>query len=413
MAREPINLFSARGDAEQVRNLLLTLFPAAEVTGDDEDWTEIALPFDGGKRLTLIHSRDYYTGPGWAKQKAGMQGYFSRFPLGDREKQVMSTIGTFQFSLATRFEPEYESAGDERLAFLGFLAEKLDAVFFMPSALRDSKFRALVTADGEVDADARWPLIGFLAQLQQSGEAPADAEEEWKPEPPTPTRVARRAVALQALTMRAVLERDFGKRETIPEEHTWLVDRVAEIGILDELEPWEKAAVESPPGQLDRQAALNAMWRIEGLEVLAWALGLKESPRYDTMSDVDGVWSAVGQFGTDKVHRLLTGATLRPPEELDAFRKRMLGYHWRLRDFRWNKPRRMDFRAFAANCWFGSFDLTGFELIDDELALQGQRLDEAEQGVFGLCQSIAVERHLAANWLCWGPEVYSDTDVST
>lgn len=90
----------------------------------------------------------------------------------------------------------------------------------------------------------------------------------------------------------------------------------------------------------------------------------------------------------------------------------MLGYHWRVREYT-VRPRKMDFRAFAANCWFGSFDLTGFELIDDELAIQGQRLDEADEDVFGLCQSIVSERHKAANWLCWGPDVYSDADVST
>jgi hypothetical protein len=256
-------------------------------------------------------------------------------------------------------------------------------------------------------------MIGLTVTATKFGEAPAVAEDEWQPDPPTAVRVARRAVALKALTMRAVLERDFGKRESIQEEHAWLLNRVAQIGIHDEFEPWEKDVIESPPGQLDRQAALNAMWRIEGLEVLAWALGLKDSPQYDTMSDVDGVWSSVGQFGTDEVNELLTNATLRTPEQLEAFRKQMLGYHWRLRDFRWNKPQKMDFRAFAAKCWFGSFDLTGFELIDDELALQGQRLDEADDGVFGLCQSIVMERHKAATWLCWGPEVYSDTDAST
>jgi hypothetical protein len=414
MPNEPINLFSARGDPEQVRNLMLTWFPAAEVDGEsDSDWSAITATFDGGKRLTLLHDRDYYTGPGWAKQKAGMQGYFDRFPLGDRRDRLMSTIGTFQFSLATRFDPDYDPAGDERLAMLCALTETVDGVLFSPSALRDAKGRILVSADGEVDADAEWPTVGLLAQAEHLDEAPAVADDDWQPDPPSAERVASRAVALMLFTARAVLERDFGKSDAIPANYDRLREWIDELGIADEFEPWERAALNTRPGELDRQVALNAMWRVEGLEVLAWALGLKELPRYDQMSDVDGVFAAVRLFRTPTATAVLNRPALRPAEELDAFRKQMLGYHWRLRDFRWREPVRMDFRAFAANCWFGSFDVSAFDLIDDELALQGQRLDEADDGVFGLCSSIVAERHLAANWLCWGPAVYSDTDVST
>ena len=69
--------------------------------------------------------------------------------------------------------------------------------------------------------------------------------------------------------------------------------------------------------------------------------------------------------------------------------------------------------SFAATCWFGPLEISPFDLIDDELAIGGKRLDEADPDLFGLCQSIAVERHRAANWLCWGPTVYSNADAST
>lgn len=157
MAREPITVFSARGDARQVRNLLLTWFPDAEIVGAANDWSELLIRLDDGSTLQFLHSRDYYAGPDWSKQKAGMQGYFSRFPLGDREPQTMTTIGTFQFSLGTRFEPDYDSAGDERLTILSKLVAVLDGVLFLPSSLRDPQGRILVSADGEVDPDAEWP----------------------------------------------------------------------------------------------------------------------------------------------------------------------------------------------------------------------------------------------------------------
>jgi len=160
MAREPINLFSARGTATQVRSLLLMWFPEAEVVGDADDWSELLIRLDDGSTLGFLHSAAYYTGPDWAKQKSDMQGYFLRFPLGDREAQTMATIGTFQFSLGTRFEPDYDRAGDERLTILGKLAEVLDGVLFLPSSLRDPQGRILVSADGEVDPDAEWATIG-------------------------------------------------------------------------------------------------------------------------------------------------------------------------------------------------------------------------------------------------------------
>lgn len=240
-----------------------------------------------------------------------------------------------------------------------------------------------------------------------------DAKAEGAPKPPTAARVARRAVALTMLSMQAVLERDFGKSEHIEHNYDKLREWIDETGLTSEFEPWEKDAIRKRPGQLDRQTAINAMWRIEGLEVLAWALGKHELPRYDTMSTVDDVWNAMGFLNADATRELLATASLRPAEELDAVRKQFLAYHWRLRDFRWVKPEKMDFRAFATNCWFGTFDVTPFDLIDDELALRGKRLDEADPDVFGLCESIATERHQAANWLCWGPAVYSKADAST
>ena len=73
----------------------------------------------------------------------------------------------------------------------------------------------------------------------------------------------------------------------------------------------------------------------------------------------------------------------------------------------------MDFAEFARTCWFGPHDTTDLELIDNDLALQGQRIDRADDDLFGVCSSAAQERHQAINWLCWGPERYSEADTST
>ena len=117
------------------------------------------------------------------------------------------------------------------------------------------------------------------------------------------------------------------------------------LAIEDEFEPWERAALNAQPGQLDRQTAINAMWRIEGLTVLAWALGRAELLPYDRISDVDGVWEALSFLNVEKVRELLTHPRLRPTEELEKVRKQMPGYHWRLRDFHWSKPAAMMARS--------------------------------------------------------------------
>lgn len=413
MAREPINLFSARGDAKQVRNLLLTWFPDAEVVcAGSEGWSEILLRLDDST-LCFLHSPEYYLGPDWPEQKAGMQGFLARFPLGDREAQTMSTIGTFQFCLGTRFQPDYDLAGDERLTILGKLAEVLDGVLFMPSSLRDPQGRILVSSDGNVDPDAEWPMVGRLANATAFGEKPAVAEPEWEAKPPTAQRVARRAVALMILSCRAVLERDHKNEPNSEEQYERLFDWATDLEIAAEFEPWERDALRTRPGQLDPQTAINAMWRIEGLTLLAWALGRYELLLYDRISDVDGVWAAIGLYDTERIRQLLATAQLLPAEELDAVRKQYLGYHWRLRDFQWNKPQAMDFVAFSKDCWFGSFDISAFQIIENDLALAGHRIDKAPAEVFSVCRSLSVERHQAINWLCWGPEVYSEADVST
>lgn len=235
--------------------------------------------------------------------------------------------------------------------------------------------------------------------------------------PPTPIRVARRAIALMAVTARAVIEREvkLGRLAGGPvaEMNARLVAWVAGLGIDGEFEPAERAVLAAPPGSLTDQQYFDAMWRVEGLEVLAWALGHSTPPRYDELSNVDDVWAALGFLDPDRVAEVLSRPALRPRAELEAFRGRTLGYLWRLRQHLHVDPNPIDFRAFAADCWFGPFDVSGFELIDGDLSLRGERLDKVPEEAFADAASIAQERHLAATWLCRGPTTYSETDVST
>lgn len=235
--------------------------------------------------------------------------------------------------------------------------------------------------------------------------------------PPTPARVARRAVALTAVTARAVIEREV-KLGRVPapaaaEMHDRLLAWAGDLGIDAEFEPDERATLAAPPGRLTDAQFYDAVWRVEGLEVLGWALGRSTPPRYDDTSNFDDVWNALGFLDPAAVREVLAAATLRPRAELEAFRAAMRGYHWRLRQFQAVGQNPIDFLASAAACGFGPLDAAGFDLIDGDLAVRGERLDRVPEEVFADAAGVAAERHLAAAWLCSGPEQYSSADVST
>jgi hypothetical protein len=408
MASEPVNVFAATVAPAGVRDAVLARHPSAAVEADGDTWRSITVRFgrgDSARTLTLLHDPDYYAGPGWPTQTAGMAGYFRRFPdPAGRLPRVTAAISTFRFALAFRFDPDYDDpATDERFAVVCGVARLLDGVLFTPSGLRDAAGRLLFGADGRFDPDAEWPAA-----------APPAADRVDRPAPPTAERVARRAAALAAVTGRAVVEREARGGAADADAMLARVRGWADaLALADELEPAERDLLAAPPGSLPVQAFVDAMWRIEGLAVLGWAVGRLPPPRYDETVNIDAVWGPLGFPNPAAARGWLAAPTLRPADELEAYRKQVLAFHWRLRDFRYVRAERMDFRAFAGRAWFGPFDVTAFDLIDDELAIAGERLDRASADAVGTALSIAHERHLAINWLCVGPAAYSETYVGT
>lgn len=225
--------------------------------------------------------------------------------------------------------------------------------------------------------------------------------------PPTADRVARRALCLSAVIARGFLESD---APSDAEQHrAGLLSWLEEHDLLDELEPEERALLEAPMGSLALQAVVDATWRSEGLAVLGWALGLADLPAHDEMVDVAALTSDLGFLDDASV---LDAPSLRPLAQREWMSGRLLGLHWRLRDFSL-RPQPMDFRAFAAQCWFGSFDLEGVALAGDDLAIAGEPIAQADEDARGVAHSIAMERHQAINWLMGRGSIYSAVDTST
>jgi hypothetical protein len=425
MAQEPISIFARLADPAGVARRLRELLPTVEIAGPDDAWSNAVLGYSlGGERrtLTLTHNPEYYAEPNWSRQMQGMSGYFSRFPETDRKAIVLNLPTTFRFSLGTIFEPDFDPSGDPRLDALFAVAELLDGVLFTPSSLRDAQGRILFGAGGEEEEDpsAVWPKVVHEVNMTQplgaamheaSRPRTADEPDDKAAEAPSPERVACRALALAAVSARAVLEQDAAE-DWARESYQEILDWVRDVGFGDELEPDEWTVVQRPLGKLAPQVQIDSTWCIEGLVVLAWALGRFDLPPHDELVDVNGVWHSLGLNDVAAGRAVLDRPQLRSRDEIRTLRNRLFAVHWRLRNYGL-RPEVTDFAEFARTCWFGPLDISGLPLVRGDLALNGRRIDQSPPDALAKASSAAQERHRAVIWLWEGPERYSEVAAHT
>lgn len=419
MAAQPITIFSHKIDPDGVLAIIQKLAPKATVSVERDSWTEIVVL--GPKRMfrkpdtiRFTHQPAYYAEPGWYRQVSGMQGYVSRFPDVERKPDVLRAIGALRFAVGTLAEPliDLDEAGEyQSLVFA--VTRHLDGIIFTPSEIRDSSGRILIGADGTGDESASLPMdlaegrIAATVQIDRNVEREED-EGEDEPDPPSPMRVARRAMVLAALSYRGLLEQDEDGEEHRPELLAW----VGELSLDDEIEADEWKILQRPVGRLDQQEVVNATWMVEGLSVLTWALGLVDSfPPADEQVDPGKPYAALGLLDAKVAKNVIKGAELRSTSELETCRSRQFAIHWRLRNYSL-RPQAMDFNEFARTAWFGPLDITDLRLIENDLALGGQPISRASRQIRSSAASTALERHRAANWLSWGG-LFSETDTST
>jgi len=432
-----MTLFARIADPVGVARRLRERVPGTAIHVPDEAWRHAVVPLGAGS-VTFTHDPDYMTEPNWSAQMNGMAAYFARFPETERKSRALMLPTTFRFSLGLLFDPDAGDDNDPRLEIVYAVAEMLDGVLFTPSALRDARGRVLYGAGGEdeEDPEAVWPRV--IAEVHcEPATAPRPTSAEDTVHRPTPARVARRALALTAVTARAILEQGgvnlgLGKPRWNPltwlghmvarqaDQHRKLLQWIQLLGIHDEFEPDEWEVLQRPPGRLEQSQQITATWRLEGLGVLAWALGRFELPPHEQLVECHALWRSLGMLDVPACKGLLTDATLRPVPELQGLRRRLLAIHWRLTNF-YVQPTAIDFIRFTEEsfgnfdrtAWFSAAEVADLPLVEGDLAIRGERLDQASPEDFSVTRSIAHERHLAANWLCEGPEKYSATDVST
>lgn len=416
MAFEPINLFSRRIDPRGVISAIRELGLEVQVTGPDDDWEQAVVL--GPRKLlrkrsilTITHDSNYYDGPGWSENLFGMRNYFAGFPEVPRKCQILDSVSRFRFAIAVPQEDLNIDSRDERLQWLQAVCRRIDGVIFTPSALRDYAGRILIGAGGRADPLAVLPQAPRIVE-GDIGDAESEEEEVAEPVPPSADRVLRRAMVLAAVTNRAFMELDDKPQEELESLRQELLAWIQDAGISDEIEPDEWEILQVPVGTVPEQSTIDAIWRLEGLGILAWALKLYPLVVYDELVNTAESQEVVGIYDAERTRELLVRPALRPPAELEHLRKQVLAFNWRMVNFR-VRPGAMDFVAFSKNCWFGSFDISPFRIIKKDLAIDNAAISHADPHSIDRCNSAARERHQAINWLSGYARLYSDVDTST
>jgi hypothetical protein len=241
-----------------------------------------------------------------------------------------------------------------------------------------------------------------------AGEVSAPAEQERIP--PDAARVAARALVLTAVTARGHVEGDADKDRT-RENHRALCHWLDGLGIAREIELDENALIRAPVGSLEQQEVIDAVWRGEAIVVLAWSLGCAGLPRYDEMCDSQYVAKLLG-FLRERSRTALARPSLRPPADIAHWANTYLTLHWRLRQFSVSRDR-IPFADYVAWATWGPLTVAELDLIDGDLAVQGERIDRISRDQYDLATSIARERHKAFNWLLGLDPIYSLVGTST
>ncbi len=222
-------------------------------------------------------------------------------------------------------------------------------------------------------------------------------EENVEPPPPSPEKVAQRAIVLSTVCCRGFVERDRSNAK----EAGALVKRACNwlrgLGLEEELSAWERQVLDAPFGTLPERDRINASWLSEGLVVLAWALGKAELPGVDEQCSPADTANCLG-FLEPIDATVLKDPQIRPLSELQEYNEFIYNIHWRVRDFSLNR-RRYDFESLAQKAWGEPVLRHGLVLRERDLCVNGVPISQSEESAWRALVSITQERHRASNWL--------------
>jgi hypothetical protein len=246
-------------------------------------------------------------------------------------------------------------------------------------------------------------------------------EDEFVPDPPDAADVMRRAAIMKYqfvylattpppdLIARASQAWAPGERDQFVQQlesaRRGLIDRLRADGLWEDTSPSERELFEQPRSAITERQMINGSWRAEAIHCLAWALGLvDEIPDYDTLTDPEILLPLVP---TEDLAGCIRSSTLRGATEIERAREIAELWHWRSRTTRLQEdgytPRKgqpsLDtiVRTVAKRMAADGMLPTA---IDEDFPVLGRAYRDLSEDQRATVQSIAMERHLALNWLC-------------
>jgi hypothetical protein len=226
--------------------------------------------------------------------------------------------------------------------------------------------------------------------------------------PPSPEKVARRALILSVISCRGIMDHQETARELIDSSSKWL----EALDIEEEMSDWERNLIALPFGSLPQRDRINASWLSEAVVVLAWALGKTELPGFNEQCDPAGSANRLG-FLQPARSTALDGPELRSMSDLQEYNEFIYNLHWRLRDFQLRKQP-YDFESLAGKAWGEPILRYGLILQERDLCVGGVPISRAEEIARRSLNSMTRERHRASNWLIgYGLEDFYEVTTDT
>ncbi len=243
---------------------------------------------------------------------------------------------------------------------------------------------------------------------------------------PSAEEVAKRLLALKYVVGYAMITpprdvlmqwfENWDESERIKFEHDAQVmrdkywERLRALRLWSVLSPQEREFATTTMLTMTHQEQLNAMWRIEAVQVLMWALGLVPSlPPYDTQASLD----LLKEIPSEEIGEFVKSVRLLPNVEIDQARDLAELWHWRSRTRQLiEEGRTFDPDPKMKAAGLETFDdIVRFtanrckeegllDVIDEDFAVHGKAYRDLTPEEWSVVRSITVERHFALNWLC-------------
>ncbi|HET7487736.1 MAG TPA: DUF4272 domain-containing protein [Acidimicrobiales bacterium] len=385
MTQADLTVFGRRGDAEGLALVVARSLPGSELRGRNESWK-----VSYARNLTTARAKpdlvveiDGHTfrGSHAAMERARLRDVIVERMRGPGMENVLKTIE--HVSIAASFLPSAEAPinpGDRMFSVIYDLAARTDGFCL------DLRGGRVMSPTAEV--------LASTEQLLAEGAVPID---------PSLARIGARLVVLLAVGARALTELD---GRDVAEAREGINRWLGASGAAAEMEPAERAFLESLPGAPSDEQLTHATWQIEGAVVLAWAVELvHDLPPFDQPVD-PALLSGLLLFPDGrKTRETLRTVKRRHQASVDDEAARHLAVHWRL-EHCLASGQALDLvgsRHLPAGLRFDDVPMAG-----GDLAVAGQPVAEADFDTVEMARAITAERLHALAWLQVGGS-YSTT----